>query len=145
MIRPLLLGICLTCLGIFSLKRYHDDQKKDYVIVPGIVVRLDKTQKCHRGFSSIGFVPVFEYTYRGTVYQKEHRVQSSKYGKGMGLVPASKYRPGDSVELRVYTDHPEYAIINESKNIKSPLYLGIPLTISGPLLAIAAVLFWGKG
>lgn len=145
MMRLLLLGICLTYLGIFSLKRYHDDQKKDYVIVPGIVVRLDKTQRCHRGFSSTGFVPVFEYTYNGTVYQKEHRVQSSKYGKGMNIVPASKYRPGDAVELRVYTNCPEYAIINEAKNIKSPLYLGIPLTISGPLLSIAAVLFWVKG
>lgn len=130
---------CLTCLGVISLRNYYNDQKKEYVILWGKVVEQKKSQRYHKGKTSIGYVPVFEYKYNGKVYQTEHRVQSSKYGKGMEIVPASKYREGDTVELRVYIDKPEYAIVNDEKNIKLPLYLGIPLTLLGIGIFVIAI------
>ncbi|MGF0033241.1 hypothetical protein ACQRBN_09770 [Bariatricus sp. SGI.154] len=70
---------------------------------------------------------------------KRRKLQSSKYGKGMEIIPASKYREGDMVELRVYIDKPEYAIVNDEKNIKLPLYLGIPLTLLGIGIFVIAI------
>lgn len=142
----LLFGIGLLYIGFFSLKNYYDDQRKEYAIVCGKVIRMDKKHNYNHSskMSTTGFVPVFEYTWNGKVYQKEHRIESSKYGKGMEIVPASKYKEGDTVELRVYLDNPEYAIVNDEKNIKMPLYLGIPVTILGVVCLGAGLMLWVK-
>jgi len=140
MLKLILFACGLLYIGIMSLRNYYQDQKKEYVVTLGKVVEQKERQHYRRGMSTTGFVPVFEYTYNGKVYQKEHRVESSKYGKGMKIVPASKYKEGDSVELRVYIDNPEYAIVNDEKNIKLPLYLGVPLTILGGALLVVAII-----
>lgn len=140
----LLFGMALICLGFFSLKNYYDDQRKEYAIVCGRVIRMDKKHNYNYSskMSTTGFVPVFEYIWNGKVYQKEHRIESSKYGKGMEIVPASKYKEGDSVELRVYLDNPEYAIVNDEKNIKLPLYFGIPAVGLGLVCLGVSVMLW---
>ncbi len=139
MLEIILFACCLLYIGIMALRNYYQDQKKEYVVTLGKVVEQKERQHSRKGRSTTGFVPVFEYTYNGKVYRKEHRVESSKYGKGMKIVPASKYKEGDLVELRVYTDNPEYAIVNDEKNIKLPLYLGVPLTVLGGVLLVVAI------
>lgn len=138
----LLFGILAIVLGIGFLRIYVTDQKREYEIVYGKVIRLERRagQKGRSKISTIGYTPVFEYEYRGKIYQKEHRVESSKYGKGMKIEPASKYKEGDIVELRVYVDKPEYALANDEKNIKMPLYVGVPITFVGIAVLVIAVL-----
>lgn len=138
----LLFGILVIALGIGCLRNYYTDQRREYEIVYGKVIRLEwrAGRKAGSKISTVGYTPVFEYEYRGQVYQKEHRVESSKYGKGMKIEPASKYKEGDIVELRVYVDEPEYALANDEKNIKMPLYLGVPITLVGIAVLVIAVL-----
>lgn len=138
----ILFGALAIVLGIGCLRNYYTDQKRGYEIIYGRVVQLKRRagRKAGSKFSTIGYTPVFEYEYRGKIYQKEHRVESSKYGKGMKIEPASKYKEGDIVELRVYVDEPEYALANDEKNIKMPLYVGIPITLVGMAVLVIAVL-----
>ncbi len=63
----------------------------------------------------------------------------------MEIVPNSKYHVGDIVELRVYVDQPEYALINDRNNILLPLYIGIPLTLLSAVLLCAAILMMIQG
>ena len=57
----------------------------------------------------------------------------------MEIIPASKYRIGDKVELRVYIDKPEYALINDAGNIRLPLYVGIPVLLIGVITVIFSI------
>lgn len=140
MVPILFAGICCAYLGIACLISYYRDEKKEYVLVVGEVVRSDQSRSYHKGHHGIGYIPIIEYTYNGRLYQVQHRVSSSKYGKNMEIVPNSKYHIGDKVELRVYVDKPEYALINDRNNILLPLYVGIPLTLLGAALFYAAIL-----
>ncbi len=136
----LFFAACLLFIGIMCLVNYRRDQKREYVIVCGRVVGQETRRRYRRGMHTVGFTPVFEYTYGGRVYRCGHRVESSKYGKGMKIVPASRYKEGDTVELRVYTDDPAYALVNDKNNIRLPLYMGVPLTVLGCALLGTAVL-----
>lgn len=138
-------GACCAYLGIACLISYYKDQKNEYVLVVGKVVGMAQNRSYHKGQHSVGYIPVVEYYYRGKAYQVDHRVSSSKYGKHMEIVPNSKYHIGDPVELRVYVDKPEHALINDRNNILLPLYIGIPLTILGTVLLCAALVMMGMG
>lgn len=137
-------GICCAYLGIALLTSYYKDEKKEYVLVVGKVVRSDKNRFYHKEYHGVGYIPVIEYCYKNKVYQVNHRVSSSKYGKNMEIVPNSKYHIGDKVELRVYVDEPEHALINDRKNILLPLYIGIPLTLLSAVLICAAIVMINK-
>lgn len=132
-------AVCCAYLGISFLVRYYKDEKNEYKLITGTVVRSDKNQSYHKGHINTGYIPVIEYNYKNKVYQANHRVSSSKYGKNMEIVPNSKYKIGDRVELRVYVDNPEYALINDRNNILLPLYVGIPLTLLGTVLFCVSV------
>lgn len=132
--------ICCAYLGIALLVNYYKDEKKEYVLVVGQVVRSDRNRSYHKGYHGIGYIPVIEYSYQNKIYQVHHRVSSSKYGKNMEIVPNSKYHIGDKVELRVYVDKPEYALINDRHNILLPLYIGIPLTLLSVVLLCVAII-----
>ncbi len=140
MVPVIFAGVCCAYLGIASLINYFRDEKKEYVLVVGEVVRSDKSQFYHKGYHGIGYIPVIEYSYKDKVYQVNHRVSSSKYGKNMEIVPNSKYHIGDKVELRVYVDEPEHALINDRNNILLPLYIGIPLTLLSAVLLCVAII-----
>lgn len=137
---PLIFAIiCCGYLGIALLINYYKDEKKEYLLVVGQVVRSDKSRSYHKGYHGIGYIPVIEYTYKDKIYEVNHRVSSSKYGKNMEIVPNSKYHIGDKVELRVYVDNPEHALINDRNNILLPLYIGIPLTLLSAVLLCVAI------
>ncbi len=133
-------GFCCAYLGIALLISYYRDEKREYALVTGKVVGSEKSRSYRRGYHGIGYIPVIEYRYNNRVYQVNHRVSSSRYGKNMEIVPNSKYHVGDTVELRVYVDQPDHALINDRNNILLPLYIGIPLTLLSAVLLCAAIL-----
>ncbi len=138
---PLIFAIiCCAYLGIALLIHYYKDEKKEYVLVVGKVVRSDRSRLYHKGYHGIGYIPVIEYNYKNKIYEVNHRVSSSKYGKNMEIVPNSKYHIGDKVELRVYVDNPEHALINDRNNILLPLYIGIPLILLSVVLLCVAII-----
>lgn len=137
---PLLFGIFSAFIGLMLLRQYYRDEKRKYDIIYGKIIQNKESETFYKGKKSIGYIPVIEYRYNGKTYCRNHRVESSKYGKGMKIVPNSKYRIGDEVEIRVYVDEPEYALINDVNNIRLPLYVGIPLTIIGVLITIIFII-----
>lgn len=136
MYKVLLFGFLLSVFGIMLLRQYYRDEKCPYDIVYGKIVDSQVSKAYYKGKHSIGYVPVIEYEYNGKTYRRNHRIESSKYGKNMEIIPASKYRIGDEVELRVYIDKPEYALINDKGNIRLPLYVGIPVLLIGVITVI---------
>lgn len=132
-------------IGIRALIQYYNENKRPYTLTTATIV--DFSKNIHRNPNSdgpyVGYTPIFEYTYNGKTYQEEHRVSSSKYSKGMKIVPASKYKTGDTVEVRVYDNGKKiYAVIDDKNNLKMPLYAGLPLTIIGFILLAVGISFY---
>ena len=129
------LSVCFLCLGIVWLWLYFRDERREYILLYGRVIRYDLKKKITaERFIKRSYVPVFEYEYAGKTYQKRHRISSFRYGKGMKPEPNFKYKIGDTVELRVYKEAPDYALLNDTHNIRLPLYVGIPLIFAGAIL-----------
>lgn len=114
----LLFGAGLLYIGVRSLIQYVQENKRSYTLTTATIVSYEEEINRHgsnRG-TYIGYTPIFEYTYTGKTYLEEHRVTSSKYGKDMSIVPASKYEIGDTVDVRVYDKNGKiYAVINDEK------------------------------
>lgn len=123
-------------MGIAGIYIYFRDERREYTIVTGQVIDMEKNTETHNGHMHINYSPVIEYTFEGETFVTLHRVSSSKYGKGMEIVPASKYKVGDFVDLRVYAENPEYALVRDKNNLLMPLYTGLVMT------AISRVMFW---
>lgn len=133
---PMLLsGIVFLAFGLYAIYTYFRNKRKNYTIVPGKVVDFKKyTQKGYTGFTT-----VFEYYYNGVTYQCSHNINLAKYcrnskiesnmpkayyTKNISIVPNSKYKIGDSIEVRVYKDKPENAVINTKSSLILPLIIG---------------------
>lgn len=139
----LVFGAVLLYFGIRGFIQFFKENR-NYTTTTATIVRYEEEINYHRnnGMSTIGYTPIFEYKYNGRTYEEEHRVTSSKYGKGMSIVPASKYGIGDTVEIRVYDDGEKiYAVINDKNNIKMPLNIGIVFTIAGVILVALGLYF----
>lgn len=138
----IIFGASMLYIGIRALIQYVHETKHSYVTTTATIVESKKSMhhNAHSHAGYIGYTPVFEYTYNGRTYREEHRVTSSKYNKDMDIVPASKYKIGDTVEVRVYDKNGKvYAVINDEKNIKSTLYIGLPLTIIGGIFVAVGI------
>lgn len=140
-----LFAACALYIGIRALIQYFNENKRPYTLTTAKIVDFARSTN-HSPTSHgtyVGYTPIFEYTYNGKTYQEEHRVSSSKYSKGMKIVPASKYKTGDTVEVRVYDNGKKiYAVIDDKNNIKMPLYAGLPLTIVGFILLAVGISFY---
>lgn len=133
----LIFGVALLYFGIRGLIQFFNESR-NYTITTAVIVDCVRHSSNNNGY--ISYTPVFEYTYNGKTYQEEHRVSSAKYSKGMGVVPASKYNVGDTVEVRVYEKGDKVrAIIHDEGNIKMPLVIGILFTIAGIALSAAGI------
>ena len=51
--------ICCAYLGIASLINYYRDEKREYVLVIGKVVRSDKSKFYHKGHHGNGYIPPY--------------------------------------------------------------------------------------
>ncbi|MDE6469524.1 MAG: DUF3592 domain-containing protein [Eubacterium sp.] len=145
----LLFAILIIGLGLYMICTYIVNSKKQYIIVHGKIIDF----KEHRNQNgNKGFTTVFEYYYQGMTYTAEHNINLAKYmknsriekgtpkiyyTKNISIVPNSKYKIGDSIDVRVYTDNPENAIINTKSSVLLPLITGlISLTIGAVVLIV---------
>lgn len=79
------------------------------------------------------YTPIFEYQYNNKIFRVEHRISS--------FTPNCTYKVDDVVELRVYEDKPDKAIVNSKKNLIMPLVSGISSIILGIVFFVIYALF----
>lgn len=127
----LILGIALVIFGICFLISFIKEKTKRNTLVQGKVIQVIK----NIGVSKKGltYTPIFEYKYNNKTYKVEHRISSP--------TPDCTYKVNDIVDLRVYEDKPDKAIINSKNNLIAPLILGVSFIILGVVLLIVFVLF----
>ena len=130
----ILFGAVALSIGYKGLKTYLFNRKLDYVIVPGKVVEHEKSTEKRGKKTSITYTPIFEYYYNGQTRRARHIISSSRFNKKLEVVPGSKYEVGDEVELRVYVNAPDYAVVNTNSSVKFSLYLGVVATLGGILM-----------
>lgn len=130
----ILFGAVALSIGYKGLKTYMFNRKLDYVIVHGKVVEYEKAMKKDRKGTNIVYTPIFEYYYDGQTRRAKHIISSSKFNKKLEVVPGTKYEVGDEVELRVYIDAPDYAVVNTNSSVKFSLYMGAVAALAGLLM-----------
>ena len=130
----ILFGAVALSIGYKGLKTYLFNRKLDYVIVHGKVVEHEKSTEKRGGKTSITYTPIFEYYYNGQTHRARHIISSSRFNKKLEIVPGSKYEVGDEVELRVYVNAPDYAVVNTSSSVNFSLYMGVVATLGGLLM-----------
>ncbi|MBQ8603798.1 MAG: DUF3592 domain-containing protein [Oscillospiraceae bacterium] len=130
----ILFGAVALSIGYKGLKTYLFNRKLDYVIVQGKVVELEKSTQKRGKKTSITYTPIFEYYYNGQTRRARHIISSSRFNKKLEVVPSSKYEVGDEVELRVYVNAPDYAVVNTNSSVKFSLYMGAVATLAGLLM-----------
>ncbi|MDE5996455.1 MAG: DUF3592 domain-containing protein [Eubacterium sp.] len=139
----LIFGVVILYFGIRGFIQYFKENK-NYTTTTATIIRYEQSvdHNSRNHMTTVGYTPIFEYKYNGKIYEEEHRVTSSKYGKGMSIVPASKYNIGDVVKVRVYDDGETVrAVIDDKNNIKMPLNVGIVFTILGVILIGMGIYF----
>lgn len=97
--------------------------------------RMEQKSKNAISISIIGGAdtPIFEYQYNNKTFRVAHRISS--------FTPNCTYKVNDVVELRVYEDKPDKAIVNSKKNLIMPLVSGISSIILGIVFVIIYALF----
>lgn len=120
----LILGIAFIIFGICFILTFLKEKTKKYSLVQGKIIKiLKRHSQSGKGFS---YTPIIEYQYNGSTYKTEHRISSPN----LNLT----YDINDRVELRVYENKPDKAIINNKKNLFAPLIIGITVLIIGGIL-----------
>ena len=147
----LLLGLTFLAFGLYAVYTYFRDERKNYTIVPGKIVAFERHTD-RKGYK--GFTTFFEYFYNGTVYRCSHNITLAKYcknskidetmpriyyTKNISIVPNTKYKIGDSVEVRVYEDEPENARIHSASSFRMPFIVGTVSALIG--IAVLTVYF----
>ena len=135
----ILFGVVALSIGYKGLKTYLFNRRLDYVIVHGKVAELEKSIEKRGKKTSITYTPIFEYYYKGQIRRSKHIISSSRFNRNREIVPGSKYEVGDEVELRVYEDSPDYAVVNTNANVKFSLYMGAITAIAGLLMLAAGI------
>lgn len=125
------IGTLALSIGYKALKVHLHNRKLDYILVNGIVVEHEKSTHKTGDKLSIVYTPIFEYYYNGQLHRARHIISSSRFNKNLEVVPGTKYKVGDKVELRVFADSPDYALVNSKTSINFLLYIGIAAIIGG--------------
>lgn len=110
---------------------FSKEKAKKYALVQGKVIEVIKSVGVNG--TGVTYTPVFEYQYNNKTYRVEHRISSP--------TPNFTYKVNDIVELRVYEDKPDKAIVNSKKNLIMPLVSGIISIILGIVFVIIYALF----
>lgn len=142
----IIFGLVFMAFGLYAVWIYIKDSRKSYQIVPGKIVDF-KAHMGHKGTK--GFTTIFEYYYQGVTYTAERNINGAKYSKNSdivegtpkiyytknrSIVPNSKYKIGDSIEVRVYESEPERAVINTKSDVFLPLIMGGVFILIGVLI-----------
>lgn len=130
-------AVIALVVGVIALKQGFNNRNREHVVVNGKIVGFVK----RRNRNGTYFYPVFEYYFNGQTYSVESNIGSSTIKKGK-LMPMSKYKEGDEIEIRVFPDEPSRGIINTSANVNLPIYVGsMAIGICVLFSAIAICLF----
>ena len=126
-----MVGMALVIFGICFLVTFRKEKAKKYALVQGKVIEVIKSVGVNG--TGVTYTPVFEYQYNNKTYRVEHRISSP--------TPNFTYKVNDIVELRVYEDKPDKAIVNSKKNLIMPLVSGISSIILGIVFFVIYALF----
>lgn len=124
-----ILGMGLIIFGIAFIGTFIKEKVSKFVLVKGkIVDDIRAIGPQGRGFEH---TPVIEYQYKNTIYRTNNRISTPKSSK--------KYEIGTVVELKIYENKPDKAIINDKINESLPLILGISVLIIGVVLVFISL------
>ncbi len=141
----------MIVFGTYAIYTYLRNLRKPYTIVSGKIIDF-KEHTSNKGYK--GFTTSFEYYYQGVTYNAVHNINLAKYcknskiqegipriyyTKNVSIVPNTKYKIGDSIEVRVYEDNPENAIINTKVSVILPMVTGIVCAIIGAVVLVISL------
>lgn len=123
----LILGIGLIIFGICFTVNFFKEHTKEYIIAQGKIADVQKTSSPTPRY--YGYTSVIEYRYNGKTYQTNHRITTAK----------PKYKVNDIVEIRIYKDKPDKALINSKINLYAPIVIGVPLAVIGIFTVVISI------
>lgn len=129
--RLFILSIGLIIFGICFILTFINEKYKEHFIIKGRIIEIIKSNSPNPKY--YGYTPIIEYQYDNKTYQVEHRITTANKNH--------KYKVNDIVELRVYKDKPDKALINSKVNLLLPFIIGLPLIIVGSLMLIMSICF----
>lgn len=129
----LIMGMALVIFGICFLITFRKEKVKRHILVQGKVIEVTKSLGVGVRTKGFTYTPIFEYQYNNKTFRVEHRISS--------FTPNCTYKVDDVVELRVYEDKPDKAIVNSKKNLILPLVSGISSIILGIVFFVIYALF----
>ncbi len=134
----IVMAIAFVATGVYGLRKNANASEGEYEVVCGRVVgfELGHTQSVGDGTSN-NYAPVFEYEYGGRKYKSAHAIATNFFGKAV-----SKYKEGDTVQLRVYKSRPNEAVPNTIIGTNSnALASAICFVLAGVMIVIAIFVF----
>lgn len=148
----LFFGVAILVFSFQCFRIYIKQNRRKHEIVTGKVISFERHQRHSRNMGNVkGFTMFYEFYYNGQTYRDNHNINISKYtrdltiepyiehSKNIHIVPRSKYKIGDSVDVRIYDGDPKTSIIDDKKALVAPLITGIVTLLVG--VAILAVYF----
>ncbi len=126
---PEFIFLIFYTIGIFLIGKYFCDKNKIYEIIFGTVTEIREIKRRSTGsnYKNTCYAPIFEYTYDGQSYMIQHPVYTG--------IPDS-YSIGQKVELKIYPDTPNQAILNSYFSVNMLLYGGLGFII------IPGIIMW---
>ncbi|WP_297406516.1 DUF3592 domain-containing protein [uncultured Cetobacterium sp.] len=123
---PQLFFLIFFLIGLFLIKKYFSDKKSIYEIILGTVIEIKEniskgTSNGH-SYKRIYYSPIFEYIYKENSYQIGHAINTNINGKSTFFI-------GQKVELRIYPNTPDKAILNTNFSTNILLYAGLAFII----------------
>lgn len=120
----LIVGALCLYIGISALRIHFRNNKRDFIVTSGTVAEISQRD------SKLGTIPVQLLHY--DVDEVGYKVEASI--KKMDL------KVGDTVELLVDRQDPEYVLVNDDSKNK-PLISGSVLTLAGVLCSLLGLLW----
>ena len=97
------LPFCFLRNSARILIQYFRDQKREYEIVNGSIVEIEKqVHKKAKGGYKIRFYAVYRFTYGGKSYRRYSYRLPARLGGGLKPVARTKLVAGDPLRVRVY-------------------------------------------
>ena len=140
------LPFCFLRNSARILIQYFRDQKREYEIVNGSIVEIEKqVHKKAKGGYKIRFYAVYRFTYGGKSYRRYSYRLPARLGGGLKPVARTKLVAGDPLRVRVYLpvqDKLECRIEEPYFFWKAHLWVHFPVILVG-LLFVGCGLYWG--
>ena len=97
------LPFCFLRNSARILIKYFRDQKREYDIVTGSIVEIEKqVHKKAKGGYNIRFYAIYRFSYGGKSYRRYGYRLPARLGPGLKPVAGTKRAVGDPVQVRVY-------------------------------------------